>query len=230
MIKYSDMTQNTEWKDRALGFLARSRQELWGKHNEDIMAWLFLKGFKNRFIKDALIGWNKRPKERPAVHWGFGPDFTCEHVKQGNLYFPPGIVIPYIVETSLTKLVIVGCDDSSGHLPYLVPGSSATPMILRGNPHRVALVQNILHGLFIHQELGDSITVVVPDIGFSPDHLNELDVIVNAEEVRVFPDPTLGEFMGSESDPMMHGTIDEFIKTAGYDLAGGYPDQNRKSL
>jgi hypothetical protein len=185
MIKYSDMTQNTEWKDRALGFLARSRQELWGKHNEDIMAWLFLKGFKNRFSQDALIGWNKRPKERPAVHWGFGPDFTCEHVRQGNLYFPPGIVIHYIVETSLTKLVIVRCDDSSGHLPYLVPGSS--------------------------------ITVVVPDIGFSQNHLNEFDVVVNAKAVRVFPDPTLGEFVGSESDPIMYGTIDEFIKKAGYD-------------
>ena len=62
-----DMTDSVLWRDKAVAFAARSRQELWGKHNEDIMAWFFLNGFKNRFIKDKLLAYTVMQK---GAGWG----------------------------------------------------------------------------------------------------------------------------------------------------------------
>lgn len=167
-----DMTDSVLWRDKAVAFTARSRQELWGKHNEDILAWFFLNGFKNQFIKDMFLGWNRRPKERPAGPWGF-PEGS------GPLFFPPGIVIPYVVEKHLRKLLIFDHSRPGGSC-HVVPGSARMPMVFGQDTRRTAVVENILHGLLLHQEFPENLCVVVPD---------DLASCVPDSDTLYFPDP-----------------------------------------
>jgi len=168
-----DMTDNVLWRDKAVAFSARSRQELWGKHNEDILAWFFLNGFKNRFIKDKLLGWNRRPKERPSEAWGF-PEGT------GPLFFPPGIVIPFVEEKHLRKLMIFDHSRPGGSPCHVVPGSAGIPMVFGQDTRRTAVVENIVHGLLLHQEFPENLCVVVPDDSAS---------CVPDSNTLYFPDP-----------------------------------------
>lgn len=168
-----DMTDNGHWRDKAVAFAARARQELWGKHNEDILAWFFLNGFRNPFIKDMFLGWNKRPKDRPAEPWGF-PEGTAQ------LFFPPGIVIPYVVENHLRKLMIFDHNRPTGKPCHVVPGSAAIPVVFGQNDQRTAVVENILHGLLLHQEFPENLRVVVPD---------DPAPCVPDSETLYFPDP-----------------------------------------
>jgi hypothetical protein len=189
MTRWDDMTGNDLWKDKAIAFLARSRKELWGKHNEDILAWFFKAGFRNRFIQDMLLGWNKRPKERPAENWGFSPAFSEGFVRNGNLFFPPGIVIPFVVDKHLAKLVIYDHESPSPRPSFTVPGSSPDPMVFGGKTGRIAVVDNILHALLLFQEFPENLTVVVPDVH---DKKNPMDnALEPSSEFRIlyFPDP-----------------------------------------
>lgn len=185
MEPWADMTGNPVWRDKAVAFAARSRQELWGKHNEDILAWFFVNGFKNRFIKDMFLGWNRRPKERPAENWGFTePDAGCAH-----LFFPPGIVIPWVVDQHLLKLMIVDHTKTAFHPCHVAPGSARIPVVFGGGTRRTAVVENILHGLLLHQEFPENLTVVIPD---DPDQPLPVAGTAHAEgpvETLYFPDP-----------------------------------------
>lgn len=167
-----DMTDSVLWRDKAVAFAARSRQELWGKHNEDILAWFFLNGFKNRFIKDMFLGWNRRPKERPAEPWGF-PESA------GPLFFPPGIVIPYVEEKHLRKLLIFDHNRIGGPC-HVVPGSAGIPMVFGLDTRRTAMVENVVHGLLLHQEFPENLRVVIPD---------DFASCVHDSDTLYFPDP-----------------------------------------
>ncbi len=193
------MTHNDLWKGKAIAFLARSRQELWGKHNEEILAWFFLNGFKNSFIQNMLLGWNKRPKERSAESWGFSTDCSDPRLKDAlfkdsNLFFPPGIVIPYVVDKHLEKLIIYDHEKTTGNPCHMVPGSSETPVVFGKQCQHVAVVENIVHGLLLFQEFPDNLTVVVPDESpaFVPIHKPEKES--QPLEILYFPDPLIERF------------------------------------
>lgn len=189
MKQMNDMTRNDLWKDKAIAFLARSRQELWGKHNEDILAWFFLNGFKNRFIQDMLLGWNKRPKERPAESWGFSKDYSDSQHGDHHLFFPPGIVIPYVVDKHLEKLIIYDHEKITGNPCHVVPGSAKTPAVFGEKCRRVTVVENIVHGLLLFQEFPENLTVVVPDESVHRVPLHEPESEDQPLEILYFPDP-----------------------------------------
>lgn len=169
MTTSPDMTENSLWREKAVAFTARSRRELWGRHNEDILSWFFLNGFKNRFIEDMHLGWNKRSGKRPAGNWGFPDDFTDPDTGFDYLLFPPGIVIPWVVDGNLRKLMIFDHMKSTENRCFTVHGSARGPVVYGGKTKLIAVVENIIHGLLLHQEFLDDITVLVPDSTLSFD-------------------------------------------------------------
>ena len=200
LIKWDNMTRNPLWKDKALSFLARSRQELWGKHNEDILSWFFLNGFRNNFIQAMLLGWNRRAKQRPAKNWGFQAEdsTTCD---SPNLFFPPGIVIPYVVDQNIEKLLVYNHECERGNPCHIVPGSSSSSMILGGKNNRVALVQNIMHALLLYQEFPEHLSIIVPDDDKHP-YFDCKDLCSESlSEMLVFPEPFRDP--ATQSDLMM---------------------------
>nr|NJM03660.1 hypothetical protein [Desulfobacula sp.] len=60
------------WRKKAGAFVIRCHHHLFGKNNEDPLAYLFTRGIKNEFAKKMLLGWNKFSQERPKENWGFG--------------------------------------------------------------------------------------------------------------------------------------------------------------
>ncbi len=216
MTSWPDMSRNPIWRDKAVAFSARSRSELWGKHNEDMMAWFFLHGFKNLFIRDMLLGWNKRPKERRAENWGFSQADSALTDSVSNLFFPPGIVIPYVVDRHLEKLMIYTPEKTTGDPLHVIPGSARGHMVFGKGEKNVVIAGNILHGLLLFQEFSSDMAVIVPDPKTA-----EPPEIPRGTRVIYVPDPaapqteTLSKILGVA--PPSHTlltftTVDELIK------------------
>ncbi len=142
------------WRKKASAFVTRCHHHLFGKNNEDPLAYLFTQGIKNEFAKQMMIGWNKFSQERPMENWGFGPG-------PEKLLLQKGLVIPYIVEKELKSVFIHSFDDDSGKNTGMVPGSAHSCMILQnkagrsgyGKKEMPVLVHDLMQGLFLFQEI-----------------------------------------------------------------------------
>lgn len=161
---------NSIWQEKAVAFVIRAQRELWGKRNEDPMVWFFKNGFKNQFIKNLLIGWNRHNKVRSSESWNLDPTCTEAGLPPGKLLFPEGLVIPYIVDKSLKKLTIFKFNSESPDKIHVITGSCQISMIL-GNPKKtVAVIEDVMDGLYLHQEAGEKLCVLIPHkLDTSPD-------------------------------------------------------------
>jgi hypothetical protein len=155
---------------KAVAFVIRSHRHLWGKNNEDPLAFVFKCGLENQFVKDLVIGWNKFGQERPLENWGFRTDTQ----KAQKLFLPSGIVIPYIVEKKLLSVFIHPYDENKANKTIILNGSSSPTMVL-GNRlgekiERIVFVNNLLDGLFLFQEIKKSECVMIhPDLNIPLD-------------------------------------------------------------
>ncbi len=156
-------TDNTLWTQRAMAFVTRSHRHLWGKNNEDPLAFLFTCGLNHACIKTYLLGWNKFGQHRPARNWG---DRCLDHEKK--LFLPPGIVIPVIVEKQLKGIFIHSYQAADPGSSLVVPGSPDATLVLEAATAKVVVVQNPLHGLLVFQEMTRPVCVVIhPDLNLA---------------------------------------------------------------
>ncbi|OGR26539.1 MAG: hypothetical protein A2277_03990 [Desulfobacterales bacterium RIFOXYA12_FULL_46_15] len=153
------------WRKKAIAFVTRCHQHLFGKNNEDPLVYLFRQGIKNEFAKQMLMGWNKYSQERPMENWGFGPG-------PKKLFLTKGLVIPYIVEKELKSVFIHSFEGNDGAGTSMVPGSSCSCMILQtgqgksgqGKKAPPILVHDLFKGLFLFQETGGLGCIIIhPD-------------------------------------------------------------------
>lgn len=173
------MIEKKRWFKHAVAFAVRARAEMWGKHNAEVLAFLFQYGFKNRFVKDLLVGWNRRERFREAKTWGLSSG--------KRVALPEGLVIPYLLDKQLRKLTIVRHTGDFRGPDYVVPGSRPISMVFGAGP-LVAVVENILDGLLLHQEMGEGCSVIIPhDLATPPDAHAEKR-LQEAERVLFFPD------------------------------------------
>ncbi len=165
------MTNSDIWKKKAIAFVTRSHRHLWGKNNEDPLAFLFLKGLENQFAKDMVLGWNKFGQERPKENWGIKDGLTsneslsCGSLSKGKFLLPSGIVIPYIINKELISIFIISLNINETDKTILVPGSQSNRMILNENDedpfHPIVLVSNILDGLYLYQETQEKACIII---------------------------------------------------------------------
>jgi len=156
------------WRKKAGAFVIRCHHHLFGKNNEDPLAYLFTRGIKNEFAKQMLLGWNKFRQERPGENWGFEPG-------PEKLVLPKGLVIPYIVEKELKSVFIYAYEATGGNNTTLVPGSACTCMILENKPGQErkespVLVHDLMQGLLLFQEKKEAGCIIIhPDPETRPD-------------------------------------------------------------
>ncbi len=129
------------WKKKAMAFAIRTHRHLWGKNNEDPLAFLFNQGLSNEFAKSIYLGWNKFGQERQYEKWGINRD--------GGFIIPPGLVFPNIVEKQLLSVFIIPMD---GSRVFILPGSDLPPITL-GSPNREDLMEtrDMIQGLLFFQ-------------------------------------------------------------------------------
>ena len=165
------------WQTKAMAFVTRSHRHLWGKNNEDPLAFLFQCGLKNRFAKQILLGWNKFGQYRPRKNWGLEKRSCRSNDPNSNrLFLPPGIVIPSIIKKNLVAVFIVPYE---GDNPTTwVAGGKTPTMILGDLSGPVIVTDDLLHGLFIFQETGEKTGVIVHPVPDLP-----LDIELE-EEIR----------------------------------------------
>ena len=142
------------WERKARAFAVRSRDHLWGKNNEDPLAFLYLKGLNLKFIGRMSLGWNKFGHKRPCDGWGL--------TGKGSFFIPSGIVFPYIVEKKITGMFIIsmtGPEDSEPSSELILPGSFKGPLILGPDNHEVKEATSITEGLKLFQENPDELKI-----------------------------------------------------------------------
>jgi hypothetical protein len=153
------------WRKKAGAFVVRCHHHLFGKNNEDPLAYLFTRGIKNEFAKKILLGWNKFSQERPGENWGFGPGAK-------KLVLQKGLVIPYIVEKELRSVFIHAYEEAGPKNASMVPGSLSSCMVLHTGPERPGpekkeapvLVHDLMQGLLFFQEKkGPGCIIIHPD-------------------------------------------------------------------
>jgi hypothetical protein len=150
------------WRKKAGAFVVRCHHHLFGKNNEDPLAYLFTRGIKNEFAKKMLLGWNKFSQERPGENWGFGPG-------PEKLVLQKGLVIPYIVEKELKSVFIHAYEEAGPKNASMVAGSACTCMILENEPGQgkkesPVLVHDLMQGLLLFQEKKESGCIIIhPD-------------------------------------------------------------------
>lgn len=164
---------NELWNNKAVGFVTRARQELWGKHNAEVMAWLFERGLSNKFIGKILLGWNRRKKLRDAAGWGIDSKILAE--TGGKIVFPEGIVLPYVVAEQLRKVVIITAGpDEVDDRQMIVEGSQPESIIFGRSDTglNTVVADNFIDGLYYYQESGENekVCVILPhDLADRPD-------------------------------------------------------------
>lgn len=112
------------WQHQATAFLARCRAQMWGKHKEEPLTWLYRAGFSVSFAQEHFLGWNFRPMQRNAALWlGEG--------REGEKYpLPQGLLLPWIQKQQILRLSILQMD---GDL-FTLEGSSSHPLATKGGP------------------------------------------------------------------------------------------------
>ena len=153
------------WRKKAGAFVIRCHHHLFGKNNEDPLAYLFTRGIKNEFAKKMLLGWNKFSQERPGENWGFGPG-------PEKLVLQKGLFIPYIVEKELRSVFIYAYEEAGPKNASMVPGSLSSCMVLHTGPERPGpekkkapvLVHDLMQGLLLFQEKKEPGCIIIhPD-------------------------------------------------------------------
>lgn len=134
------------WQRKAMAFSTRAHRHLWGKNNEDPLAFIFCQGLGNEFAKSLYLGWNKFGQERPFQNWGLSG--------QGKFTLPAGIVFPHIVNKDLRAVFIISMEDPRSI--FLVPGSEPGPVVLENFETKGAKkefkTRDIIQGLVLFQD------------------------------------------------------------------------------
>ncbi len=177
------MINSDIWKKKAIAFVTRSHRHLWGKNNEEPLAFLFLNGLENQFTKDLLIGWNKFGQERLKEKWGMKERLTPDELPSNESKFllPSGIVIPYIINKELISIFIISLSAGQTDKVILVPGSQSSTMILsesyKDQFHPIVMVSSILDGLYLYQEVRKKACVIIcPNIDDKTDTEKSVDM------------------------------------------------------
>lgn len=167
-----NFTENELWLKKAIAFVVRARQEFWGRNNAEILAFLFDYGLSNKTAEELILGWNKRNKFRSAESWGVGAE-------TGKLFFPEGIVVPYVVEEKLKKIIIVrNRSNPEDERVHVVEGSQPVSMIFGervSSGCETIVIDHILDGFYLLQEWAmtgkkEKLCLIIPhDLSKAPD-------------------------------------------------------------
>ncbi len=151
------------WEKKAISFSLRTAHTLWGKHNEDILAWLYENGLSTPYTKDRLLGWNTRVMERPCENWGLQQKSSGGD-PPSKLLIPKGLTLPYIVNKKVLKLIVIDLDNPFGAY-YTLPGSQPVGMRFGESIEKVILTDSPFAALLLHQAHKETVSVFVPHCG-----------------------------------------------------------------
>ncbi|SMD08367.1 hypothetical protein SAMN02746065_13032 [Desulfocicer vacuolatum DSM 3385] len=148
------------WKKKATAFVIRSHRQLWGRNNEDPLAFLFRMGLSNATIKTLYLGWNKFGQERHWNKWGIQePHGQNLSGKKDCFLLAAGIIFPHIIEKEL-KSIWIHPMHPEGQIS-MVPGSAPGPVLLGDVKKPVVTTTSLFKGLCLFQDHKDTLCVKI---------------------------------------------------------------------
>jgi DNA primase len=139
------------WQEQATRFSDWSEKRLWQSGGKQAMAWLQGRGLDLKTVIRHDLGYNPQERWDAPAAWGLPPD-------HGQVWLPRGIVIPWLVEGAIWKLVIRRPADTDGRGKYIaVSGSSNTLYnvdALRPDQPAV-LTEGVFDALAVQQAAGE---------------------------------------------------------------------------
>lgn len=212
------------WIQRGVAFVTRSHRQLWGRNNESMLAWLFEHGLSNAFAKQTVLGWNKHDQMRKPAHWGISYTASPGGQDAASLYLPAGIVVPTIVHQTLAAITIYRHEHPHGSRMYAVPGSEPLSMVLKGDPGTVAVVPDIIDGLFLAQECGRDLTVIIPACLEQPLDRPALDALAHCrKKVLLVRNTVAPETVATMISPSMDSPMPQVLYDSHESMAALVP-------
>ncbi|TWI68607.1 hypothetical protein LZ24_02443 [Desulfobotulus alkaliphilus] len=199
------MQKTENWRHQATAFLARCRAQMWGRHKERPLEWLFRAGFSVSFAQDHFLGWNFRPMYRNAALW-LGPEREGE-----KYYLPEGLLLPWIQNETLLRLSIL---DPEGHL-HILEGSS-TEAITAGEGPCLFITGNDGDAFRLMQESKKGTAIMAAPLLFSTE-LPDLDAFGRIRLVA----PPVPETMQLLEDLRERGRMAELFRIPEKGLVAG---------
>jgi DNA primase len=134
------------WQNKAKTFVTWAHENL--KQNPDVLKWLAARGISAEAAAAARLGWNPGEngndlfRSRPS--WGL-PELKKENGKPRMLWFPIGLVIPYIVDDIILRIRIRRPEGEPRY--YVIPGSSMATTIIGADRKAFVVVESELDGI-----------------------------------------------------------------------------------
>ncbi len=101
-VRNSDDAPGIEWQARAKEFIHVAQQLLWSSKGKEALDYLYGRGFSNKTIEYACLGYCPVWYKDELSAWGL----TSEDTQKDMLRIPDGIIIPWIAGNSVWKLAV----------------------------------------------------------------------------------------------------------------------------
>ena len=132
---------------------------LWNPTYINIVKQINERGLNDMAIKKARLGWLTQDFFPLRETWGL-PPIAREDRLTVKLRIPAGLIIPYFQNGRAQRIRVRLLYPENDRRYYILPGSNTNPMVLNGPAEGAIIVESDLDAILIHQEAGDSLTVL----------------------------------------------------------------------
>ncbi len=113
-VRNSDDAPCKEWQARAKEFIHVAQQLLWSSKGKEALDYLYGRGFSNKTIEYACLGYCPVWYKDELSAWGL----TSEDTTKDMLRIPDGIIIPWVAGENIWKLAVKRPFAKPGELNY----------------------------------------------------------------------------------------------------------------
>ena len=145
-----------QWQEAATALVDTCEGLLTGKPLE----WLYQRGFSDQTIQGARLGYNPESRYLPLAWFGLEPYTNDKGKEIEKLWFPRGIVMPWLIDNQLWRISVRQPTNNPKYL-NIIGGSNPLYNANTITPEKpVFLCEGVFDALAIQQQVSDLTSVV----------------------------------------------------------------------
>lgn len=157
---------SADWQVRGFEIMFECQQALWDPDGVRALAWLRGRGFTDKTILGAQLGYNRLDRRDERARWGLSPARDNQG-RSKQIWLPRGIVIPWEIDQQLWRLNIrrpLSRKQIARSMPkYMGPAGNSNALynadaLMHHRP--VVLLEGELDACIVQQEAGDLVSAL----------------------------------------------------------------------